>query len=362
MAKAPSNTKRTARRVAPVAAPAVASAAPTIGVPSRYPGFIEPALATLVSAPPIGDRWRHEIKFDGYRLQARLRSGKVSFLTRSGLDWTARFGRAIADAVREIPAAEAIMDGELVVEDLAGRSDFGLLQGALKAGDSGPLRLYVFDLLYLDGRDLRAAPLSARQARLQELLGQIRGPVRFSEAFDDPGEIVLRHACRLSLEGIVSKAIDEPYRSGRVGIWLKSKCSSRQELVVCGYVPSTASSSAIGSLVLGAYENGELQHVGRVGTGYTARIARELYQALEARRIDRSPFAKKLDSAAAKDARFVRPELVAEIEFRGWSRDGLLRHASYRGLREDKVAAEVVIERPQMPAATEPAAQRGGSR
>jgi bifunctional non-homologous end joining protein LigD len=343
MGKPPqSPPKRTARRLAPAAAPPPA----VIGTQARFPGFIEPALATLVSKPPVGPRWRHEIKFDGYRLQARVRAGKVSFLTRSGLDWTARFGRALADAVRALPAVEAIMDGELVVEDLAGRSDFGLLQGALKAGDTGPLRLYLFDLVYIDGRDLRGAPLSARQDRLKELLGDARGPVRFSEAFDDPGAIVLQHACRLSLEGIVSKAIDEPYRSGRTGIWLKSKCSSRQELVIAGYVPSTASSTAIGSLVLGAYEGGQFRHIGRVGTGYTERVARELYQALEIRRVDRSPFAQPLDGASARDVRFVRPELVAEIEFRGWSRDGLLRHASYRGLREDKVAGEVTIERP----------------
>jgi bifunctional non-homologous end joining protein LigD len=311
---------------------------------AALPSFVEPALATLVAKPPIGAGWLHEIKFDGYRLQARIEGGRVKLLTRSGLDWSDRFGKDILDAFRALPATKALIDGEVVVEGQAGASDFSALQAALSEGRTDGFVFYVFDLLYLDGVDLRGAPLTARK---QALAALVRGSaLRLSEDFAEAGDMVLRHACRLSLEGIVSKQKDAPYRSGRGKSWVKSKCANRQEFVVAGYVPSTVSRKAIGSLILGVHEDGKLRHVGRVGTGFTAKRAEELFTKLERMRVQASPFAERLTAEEARQARFVRPELVAEIEFRAWTADKHLRHASFRGLREDKPAAEIVREAP----------------
>ncbi|RQP04560.1 MAG: DNA ligase D [Paracoccus sp. BP8] len=321
------------------------------------PGFVEPMLATLVSAAPQGERWLHEIKFDGYRLLARIEAGRVKLLTRSGLDWTARFGKAVPAALRDLPVGAAILDGELVVESDAGASDFSALQADLSAGRADRFVFYAFDLLHLDGYDLRAVPLVERKALLARLLGEAAGVLRLSSHFEESGALVLRHACRLSLEGIVSKLRDSPYRAGRGRSWVKSKCSARQEFVVAGYVPSSVSRRAIGSLILGVYENGELQHVGRVGTGFSGAVAEDLFRRLDRMRIPKSPFAARLTAEEARQARYVRPELVAEVEFRAWTADGHLRHASFRGLREDKPATEIVRETAR-PAAKPPAPQR----
>ncbi|MET0940389.1 MAG: DNA ligase D, partial [Mesorhizobium sp.] len=192
---------------------------------------------------------------------------------------------------------------------------------------------------------------------LERLIGSQAEPVRYSSHFDQNGDLVLRHACRLSLEGVISKLRDAPYRSGRSKSWVKSKCSARQEFVVAGYVPSTTSSKAIGSLVLGVYEGDKLHHVGRVGTGFTAASAGDLFRRLERIRLSSSPFDKRLSAEEARQVRYVRPELVAEVEFRAWTAGGILRHASFRGLREDKTAREIVLETPKT--ATQPAkAQR----
>ncbi len=324
---------------------------------AAMPGFVEPMLATLASAAPQGERWLHEIKFDGYRLQARIEAGRVKLLTRSGLDWTTRFGKAVPAALRDLSVGTAILDGELVVETDAGASDFSALQADLSAGRSDRFAFYAFDLLYLDGYDLCRVPLVERKALLARLLGQEGGILRFSSHFDEGGALVLRHACRLSLEGIVSKLRDGPYRAGRGRAWIKSKCSARQEFVVAGYVPSSVSRRAIGSLILGVYEQGGLQHVGRVGTGFSAAVAEDLFRRLERMRIPDSPFAQRLTADEARQARYVRPELVAEVEFRAWTADGHLRHAAFRGLREDKPAAEIVRETAK-PAAKPPAPQR----
>lgn len=311
---------------------------------ARMPPFIDPALATLKPAPPTGAKWLHEVKFDGYRLQARLEGQDVRLLTRSGLDWTDRFGAEVTDALRALPADSFIMDGELVVESGAGASDFSALQADLSEGRNDRFVFYSFDLMYLDGYDLREAPLIERKGMLEELVGTDPGRVRYSSHFGETGAMVLRHACRLSLEGIISKEADAPYRSGRGKTWIKSKCSARQEFVVAGYVPSTTSDKLVGSLALGVFDDGKLDYVGRVGTGFSATVAADLRARLEGTRIDKSPFAGKLTTDEARGVRFVRPDLVAEVEFRAWTADGLLRHASFRGLREDKPAADVVRE------------------
>jgi bifunctional non-homologous end joining protein LigD len=338
---------------------AASKAAPNLGKikgarKSALPPFVEPVLATLSEKAPVGKRWMHEIKFDGYRLQARIEAGRVKLLTRSGLDWTRKFGKTLPRALLDLPVKTALIDGELVVENDSGASDFSALQADLSEGRSDRFMFYAFDLMHLDGFDLRDAALEARKELLRMLLDGEHAGLRFSTHFEESGDMILRHACRLSLEGVISKNRDSPYRSGRGNTWLKSKCSERQEFIICGYVPSATARKAIGSLVLGYYHKKELVHAGRVGTGFTSRVAEELYTRLEKIRQANSPFAKRLPAEAGRQVRFVRPQFVAEIEFRAWSADHVLRHASFRGVREDKSPEDIVRERKSAIVATKP--------
>jgi len=321
---------------------------------AALPAFVEPMLATLVATAPTGPQWLHEIKFDGYRLAARIEARRIKLLTRGGLDWTKKFGKAVFTDLQNLPVGAALIDGEMVVETDAGASDFSALQADLSSGRYDRLVFYAFDLLHLDGYDLRSLPLIERRALLERIVAGAGGTVRFSHHFDDSGAMVLRHACRLSLEGIVSKLRDAPYRAGRGRSWVKSKCSARQEFVIAGYVPSTVSRKLVGSLVLGVYEGGRLHHVGRVGTGLSRAVAEDLARRLERLRIDTSPFGSPLTADEARQVKFVRPELVAEVEFRAWTADGQLRHAAFRGLREDKAAEEIVREKPKSTKAPRP--------
>lgn len=310
------------------------------------PRFVEPCLATLQDKPPAGEAWLHEVKFDGYRLQARISAGKVKLLTRTGLDWTDRFGNHVADAFAALPCETALIDGEVVALGENGISSFSALQAALSEGKTGNLVFFAFDLLHVDGENLQDEPLLARKERLEELLKAVGAdsPLRYSEHFIEPGQTMLRHACRMGLEGVISKRAEAPYRSGRGRDWIKSKCTQRQEFVIAGYVPSKASRNQLGSLVLGYHEGNELKPAGRVGTGFTRSSAAALKTKLDAIAAKVSPF--RGDAGRERGIVWVRPELVAEIAFGSWTASKTLRHSAFLGLREDKPAEEVVEEKP----------------
>ncbi|MBR2536889.1 MAG: non-homologous end-joining DNA ligase [Hyphomicrobium sp.] len=306
------------------------------------PPFIAPCLATLATEPPMGSEWVHEIKYDGYRLQARIEAGDVRLLTRSGLDWTGKFG-ALAKRIGNIKVASAILDGEVVVENEHGASSFADLVADLKAGQSERMLFIAFDLLFHDGLDLRQMPLAERKAALKRVLARHKklGGLRYSDHVLGHGDKMLTEACKLGLEGIISKRLDKPYLSGRGTIWLKSKCIATDEFVVIGYLDSKPVKNAIGALVLGYYDDKQLVYAGRVGTGFDRKTASALWQTFQRLRTDKSPLASPLDAQQAKDVVWVRPRLVAQIEYRSWTRDGILRHAAFKALRDDKSAKNV---------------------
>jgi bifunctional non-homologous end joining protein LigD len=323
---------------------------------AAMPGFIPPSLATLKETPPAGTDWMHEVKFDGYRIQAHISAGKVKLFTRSGLDWTTRFGEPLRRELSELKCQQAIIDGEIVVLSDKGVASFALLQGDLSASRTDRMHFYAFDLLHLDDTALLDEPLIERKSQLEELLKQTSTTVtRYSEHFEEPGETMLAHACRMGLEGVVSKQVDAPYHSGRTLDWIKSKCTLRQEFIVIGYLASAASGRGLRSIIVGYRKNGKLVYAGRVGTGFSTKAGDDLKRKLEKLKV-KSPAIAGLEKKE-KNAIWVRPELVAEVEFRTWTSDGILRQASFQGLREDKPPQEVVKEQPVAPStAAKPAA------
>ena len=309
------------------------------------PAFLEPSLASMCEKPPSGPKWIHEIKYDGYRMQARIDGPTIRLLTRKMLDWTERFP-SIADALKALTLGSALIDGELVVEDASGIPSFNDLQADLKAGRQDRFRYFVFDILYYEGFNLTKMVLKDRKELLQRLLAGLppASPIGFSEHLDVDGPTMLEHVCRFGLEGIISKRVDLPYRPGRGDHWLKSKCLERQEFIILGYIPSTVTSRSVGSLALGYHDNGNFAYAGRVGTGWSADQARSLRDELEKISSGRPPFAKPLPVGAGKGVRWAEPRLVCEIEYRGWTGDRLLRAAAFKGLRDDKPPDDIVLE------------------
>ncbi|WP_112277368.1 non-homologous end-joining DNA ligase [Agrobacterium tumefaciens] len=308
------------------------------------PDRVEPALAQLKAHPPQGDQWSWELKWDGYRLAIHIEPTGVRILTRGGHDWTHRFP-AIEQAARALGPATMIIDGEAVVLDDEGRPDFGLLQKSLGAsGKTAGNRasdavLYAFDLMYLDGHDLREMEYRSRRHLLEDTIKANDGAVRLSETLDAEPEVLLEHVRSLGLEGIVGKRLNQPYRSGRTGDWVKIKCVESEAFMVVGYEQSAASPTGFASLALAAYRGDELVHVGNVGTGFTQAEMNRLRKMIDKLRWNRKqppvPYAEKADII------WVEPTLIAEIEFRAWTADGKLRHASYKGLRERQDNADV---------------------
>jgi bifunctional non-homologous end joining protein LigD len=302
-------------------------------------------LAHLVDEAPEGAAWVHEIKYDGYRIGCAIEDGAVTLWSRNGKDWTSQFPE-VAEAARRLNVRSALLDGEVAAVLPDGRTSFQALQNAFGAG-SRELLYFVFDLLHLDGEDLAERPLLERKAALARLVGEGAGIIRYAQHFEGSGGDIRREACRLGLEGIVSKRIDRPYRAGRNTTWVKAKCVLRQELVVGGFTdPEGAARDAIGALLVGYPEGGALRFAGKVGTGWTNASARALRERLAPLSQKESPFAPRPAGWLGRNAHWVRPELVCEVAFTEWTQDGKIRHPSFQGLREDKRPEDVVRERP----------------
>ncbi len=313
---------------------------------ATLPVALTPQLATLAKAPPRGAGWVHEIKYDGYRMVCRIAGNEARMYSRNGKEWTAQFA-PIARALGRLPVREAWIDGEVVVMQADGRTSFQALQNALSTGDTSRMVFWAFDLPHVDGYDLSHAPLTERKRVLKQILEGQPAVLRYSEHLDGPGEAVHGEACRLGLEGIVSKRADAPYRSRRGSEWLKVKCAQRQEMVIGGYTDPRGSRTGFGALLLGVHDTeGKLRYCGKVGTGFDDATLGMLAPILARKERARSPFADPPTGYEAKGAHWVTPDLVAEIAFTEWTRDGTVRHPSFQGLREDKKARDVVLERP----------------
>ncbi|MBY3582201.1 ATP-dependent DNA ligase [Rhizobium bangladeshense] len=306
------------------------------------PARIDPCLALLKPRPPKGRQWAFEVKWDGYRLAIHIEPKGVRVITRGGHDWTDRFPAIVAQAKR-LPVSTAILDGEAVVFDEHGRSDFGKLQQSL--GGRGGKRtswesvLMVFDLLYLDGRDLTETEFTARRHLLEGVVpAGGEEAIRLSEEIEADGETLLRIACEHGLEGIIAKDRNSTYRGGRGGEWLKIKCIQSDGFAIVGYQRSSSAFGNIGALLLAARKDGQLVYVGSVGTGFKADQAMELRAAMDKLKVS-APAVRY--TGQRKNLIWIKPKLVAEIEYRSWTRDGKLRHPSYKGLREEQDNAGV---------------------
>jgi bifunctional non-homologous end joining protein LigD len=295
-----------------------------IGTKLPHPSFIEPALAASVDHVPSGERWLHEIKFDGYRVQVHLRDGAVTVYTRRGHDWTKRFRKVASDA-SEIGAGSAIIDGEVVVPQANGATDFSVLQNELK-GRSKKIVLVAFDLLYLNGSDLRQLPLVERKAQLKKLIAGSNA--QFSESFEIDGREMFDHACRIGLEGVVSKVRDSRYVSGRGNVWVKKTCAQRETLPIAGF---SLDGDDWDGIYVGRYKGRDLVYAGKVDHGFDRNSADDLRNRLTPLIRKAQPYAKRVHHRGV----WVEPKLLAEIEYRTKSAEGKVRHPYFKGLRED---------------------------
>lgn len=330
------------------------------GLRPKLPTSYEPELATLVKVPPYGDEWLHEIKFDGYRFGCRIEAGKVKLITRRGHDWTTKLPH-IASAAGKVKAKHALLDGEVAVLLPNGKTTFHSLQEALSGSKEGkkiqPV-YFVFDLLFVDGKDTSKMGTEDRKAELKRLLGAATDSlVRYSDHVLGQGPEFFANAKRLGLEGIVSKRRNAPYRSGPTTDWLKCKAVQRQEFVICGFILRDGAKDQVGSLILGVRSTpgpkGQWVYAGQVGTGFTQEVARELHSRLSRTETKTSRFPETPDvgkgrwgprRATALVPHWTRPELVCEVAFTEWTPEGTLRHPSFQGLRQDKDPREVIKE------------------
>lgn len=355
--KAPA--QKMAKRKTPVAKTPSKAVARELAELQRLYGNV--ALATLVEYPPSGSDWLHEIKYDGYRLLAFIKDGKVVLQTRGKKDWTHKF-QGLAEALSRLKVKDAVIDGEAAVLDEKGRTNFGELQAALSAEDDRRIEMWLFDLLHLDGRDCSDLPLIERKALLRKILPKRATKLHFSDHFESNPNL-LEEACKIGAEGLVSRRKDSLYQGRRSREWVKSKCGLEQKFVIGGFMPAKDAPRAVGALLLGYYRNGKLHYAGKVGTGFTQKSAHEIYERLIPLKASSAPFEGKIDRGRRAYV-WLQPEVLCEVAFWEWTADKHIRHASFKGLREDKAPQAVHAERPEPPpddTKGRPAAKRASS-